>query len=563
MGYQALLFCPDEKTARTVTQVLSELEFSVEACTEPFAAVKKLMGQHFDAVVVDCDNEQNATLLFKSARNSTSNQASLAVAVVEGQAGVAKAFRIGANLVLTKPINVEQAKGTLRVARGLLRKGEPGKPASAAPAVPPAKPVASAKPVPPVKPAAPADAGLQSRFAFRPRRPKRSPPRLRHGPRLRQQATAPAANDDDLLDIGSRRRASGNALSKVTAFDSPGRSCPPAANAPFAQACQPHTAAEPPARPHRPVKFTILTSQKYRPHALPRPRRFSPTSRRKPPPASPPAMPGPHLHSLLAEPMSRKNRVSVLRSHRIEARIPLRGGVRACLPVERPAGRAGPEARQGDGRPPERLGLARLRPERVHGLPLARRPRPVRRLRGLSCCEELADYLTEHARRERYVLLTTPRVKLETDDDLDVGEFGIATRLVRGPRSRPPTRRRPQRRGRDDDLQGAEQPPSRPRTSDAAEDRGDAHDRRARSTSCRPPGRARPLEGLRHPPRRPERLAPSRRGPAGRRRLDGRRPRLDERDRGRRQAREGARARPTAPTSRSGSTEISFSQAAD
>src|SRR6201997_3574317 len=128
MAFQALLFCPDDKTARTVTQVLSELEFTVEACTEPFAAVKKLMSQHFDAIVVDCDNEQNATLLFKSARNSTSNQASLAVAVVEGQAGVAKAFRIGANLVLTKPINVEQAKGTLRVARGLLRKSDSAKP---------------------------------------------------------------------------------------------------------------------------------------------------------------------------------------------------------------------------------------------------------------------------------------------------------------------------------------------------------------------------------------------------------------------------------------------------
>src|SRR5947207_4882536 len=133
MDYLALTFCPEEKTARTVTQALSELEFTVEACTEPFAAVKKLMGQHFDAVVVDCDNEQNATLLFKSARNSTSNQTSLAVAVVEGQAGVAKAFRIGANLVLTKPINIEQAKGTLRVARGLLRKGEAVKPASQAP----------------------------------------------------------------------------------------------------------------------------------------------------------------------------------------------------------------------------------------------------------------------------------------------------------------------------------------------------------------------------------------------------------------------------------------------
>ncbi len=132
MGYQALLFCPDERTARTVTQVLSELDFAVIPCTEPFAAVKKLMGEHFDAVVVDCDNEQNATLLFKSARNAPNNQSSLAVAVVEGQTGVARAFRIGANLVLTKPVNVEQAKGTLRVARGLLRKSEAAKPATGA-----------------------------------------------------------------------------------------------------------------------------------------------------------------------------------------------------------------------------------------------------------------------------------------------------------------------------------------------------------------------------------------------------------------------------------------------
>src|SRR5258708_6686251 len=122
MGYQALLFCPDEKLARVVSQVFSELDFTVEQVHEPFAAVKKLMSQRYDAIVVDCENEQNASLLFKSARNSSSNQSSLAIALVEGQAGVAKAYRIGANLVLTKPINVEQAKGTLRVARGLLRK---------------------------------------------------------------------------------------------------------------------------------------------------------------------------------------------------------------------------------------------------------------------------------------------------------------------------------------------------------------------------------------------------------------------------------------------------------
>lgn len=124
MGFKALLFCPDEKLVRVISQVFSEVDFAVEPVNDPFTAVKKLMAQRYDAVVVNCDNEQNSSLLFRSARNSSFNQNSLAIAVVEGQAGVAKAYRIGANLVLTKPINVEQSKGTLRVARGLLRRGD-------------------------------------------------------------------------------------------------------------------------------------------------------------------------------------------------------------------------------------------------------------------------------------------------------------------------------------------------------------------------------------------------------------------------------------------------------
>ena len=43
---------------------------------------------------------------------------------------------------------------------------------------------------------------------------------------------------------------------------------------------------------------------------------------------------------------------------------------------------------------------------------------------------ELQEYLAEHARRERYSLLTPPRVVVLTDDDLAVGEFGIGTRLA-------------------------------------------------------------------------------------------------------------------------------------
>ena len=53
-----------------------------------------------------------------------------------------------------------------------------------------------------------------------------------------------------------------------------------------------------------------------------------------------------------------------------------------------------------------------------------------------SLLSELEEYLTEHAKRESYALLTPPKVLLETDDDLSIGEFGIATRMVQPKRGR-------------------------------------------------------------------------------------------------------------------------------
>jgi len=50
---------------------------------------------------------------------------------------------------------------------------------------------------------------------------------------------------------------------------------------------------------------------------------------------------------------------------------------------------------------------------------------------------ELQEYITENAKRERYELISPPEVKFETDDDLEMGEFGIATRMVQGPAPQP------------------------------------------------------------------------------------------------------------------------------
>ena len=44
--------------------------------------------------------------------------------------------------------------------------------------------------------------------------------------------------------------------------------------------------------------------------------------------------------------------------------------------------------------------------------------------------EELSAYLLEHARRERYALVSTPAISFQTDDRLGLGEFGIQARMV-------------------------------------------------------------------------------------------------------------------------------------
>jgi len=147
MAIRAFLLCGDEKAVHAVTQILDELEVSFEHSSEPPFALKRLSNQRFDLLIVDCDNVQNATQVFNSARASNLNKVSIAIAIVEGKAGVPNAFRLGASLVLTKPVSLEQARNTLRTGIGMSRKDAP-EVKSPVPAVPPvaAVPVASLVP---------------------------------------------------------------------------------------------------------------------------------------------------------------------------------------------------------------------------------------------------------------------------------------------------------------------------------------------------------------------------------------------------------------------------------
>ena len=156
---------------------------------------------------------------------------------------------------------------------------------------------------------------------------------------------------------------------------------------------------------------------------------------------------------------------------------------------------------------------------------------------------ELSNYVTAFARREGWTLVAPPRIELHCDDDLRVGEFGIATRTMGAPAETPDGRRvrgsapgscrpRPLRRRAPSSTR-----PCCTRSRPCRAARGSAHLVGARRPAW-PPGRLsahggghrhRPQPALRHRPHRPERLAAARRDPQAGRRLHAARPRLHQR----------------------------------
>ncbi len=122
MPTRAFLLCNDEKAFDAITQILGELEVSFEILHEPSLAAKRVAAQRFDLILADCDNEQHAIEVFTAVKKSATNQSSITIAVADGKNGVASAFRLGATLVLAKPVSMEQARGTLRNALAMARK---------------------------------------------------------------------------------------------------------------------------------------------------------------------------------------------------------------------------------------------------------------------------------------------------------------------------------------------------------------------------------------------------------------------------------------------------------
>jgi DNA-binding NarL/FixJ family response regulator len=122
MTLSALLVCVDETAAQVLRRVLEELSIRVESCPDFARAAIRLAQERFDLVIVDGGSNAEVISMLRDTRLSRMNDATLAVAVVDGQESIREMFSLGVNFVLYKPVAYERALSSLRAARAVMRK---------------------------------------------------------------------------------------------------------------------------------------------------------------------------------------------------------------------------------------------------------------------------------------------------------------------------------------------------------------------------------------------------------------------------------------------------------
>jgi TonB family protein len=121
----ALLLSPDDQAVSAITGVLEEMSVTCERPLDGLSAAQKLSSQSFDLVLVDCENLPAAKLIFDVCRRGKDGNNPVPIAIVDGRAGLPTAFRLGAELILTKPVAKDQARTTIRTAVSRVRKDMP------------------------------------------------------------------------------------------------------------------------------------------------------------------------------------------------------------------------------------------------------------------------------------------------------------------------------------------------------------------------------------------------------------------------------------------------------
>jgi CheY-like chemotaxis protein len=120
MSFRALLVSRDDQAVEALTPVLSNFGLTVHRCGYP-DALCLVSEQKFHTVLVDFDDPHSAALTFENLSAARFRSHAVTVALLADRSKVRNALGTGANFVVFKPVDEEQAEGTLRAAASLIR----------------------------------------------------------------------------------------------------------------------------------------------------------------------------------------------------------------------------------------------------------------------------------------------------------------------------------------------------------------------------------------------------------------------------------------------------------
>jgi DNA-binding response OmpR family regulator len=122
MIFHALLVLTDDSTAERLRQILAEFQVESEYCSESHVANEKLAERRYDAVIVDLEDQSAAASILEQVRQSQTSKNAVTISLLDDKSLVRRAFGMGANFILYKPIAEEPARASLRAAIALLKR---------------------------------------------------------------------------------------------------------------------------------------------------------------------------------------------------------------------------------------------------------------------------------------------------------------------------------------------------------------------------------------------------------------------------------------------------------
>lgn len=120
MPLQSLLVSRDAHVIGVLRPTLEKLSIEVEVCRGAKSGNEILLSEKFDGVIVDCDDLQGGLEVLEGLRKGSSNKNSVAFAVLNGNTTTHRAFELGANFVLQKPISPLNAMRCFSAAVGFM-----------------------------------------------------------------------------------------------------------------------------------------------------------------------------------------------------------------------------------------------------------------------------------------------------------------------------------------------------------------------------------------------------------------------------------------------------------